>query len=140
MELQLTPLGHLVSVWEEHDEGNEVLGSLHQAFEADWREGLFRLGAEKIRGGHSSTLRYWRSFAEVYLTALCHQVDEQEEWDVEDISPAELLSFYFSAPPMMGGEYLTEKFLHQIWKALDDWTYEAVSKEESLSSFLEEWA
>ncbi|TNE49623.1 MAG: DEAD/DEAH box helicase [Deltaproteobacteria bacterium] len=140
MELQLTPLGHLVSVWEEHDEGNEVLDSLHQSFEADWREGLFRLGAEKVKDGHSSTLRYWRSFAEAYLTSLCHQVDEQEEWDVEDISPAELLSFYFSAPPMMGGEYLTEKVLHQIWEALDDWTYQAVSEEESLSSFLGEWA
>lgn len=139
MELQLTPSGHLVSVWDEQDGNDGTLSSLHESFVADWREGLFRLGAEKIQAS-SATLRYWRSFADVYLTALCHQPEEQEEWDVESISQAELFSFYFSAPPMVGGEYLTENVLLEIWKSLDEWSYAAASEEEDFVSFLAEWA
>ena len=48
MEIRLTPTGQLR--WEAPEGGTEsaVLAPLRKAFQADWREGLFTLAAEKI--------------------------------------------------------------------------------------------
>ena len=69
MEIRLTPTGQLR--WEVSEEEAEsvaarnhsapTLGSsLRKAFEADWREGLFTLAAEKIATDDSSMLQVWR--------------------------------------------------------------------------------
>jgi len=136
MEIRLTPTGHLR--WEPSQEGAEpaLLSSLGKAFQSDWREGLFTLAAEKIEPGDSPTLQYWRALAERYLTSLCHIPGAAEEVEVEPPSPADCASLVLTAPPMQGGEYLSEGVLRKVWDALDSWAHGTVTSEGGLDEFL----
>jgi len=136
MVIRLTPTGHLR--WEPPEEGAKpaVLSSLRELFQSDWREGLFALAAKKIDPGGSPTLHYWRGLAERYLTGLCHIPGSAETFEVEPPSPADCVSLILTAPPMRGGEYLSEKVLRNVWDALDRWVHETVASEGGLKEFL----
>src|SRR5215831_13901895 len=137
MEIRLTPTGQLR--WEASEGGTEsaVLASLRKAFQADWREGLFTLAAEKINADNALTLRYWQALAERYLTDLCHIPGAMETFEVAAPSPADCASFVLTAPPMPGGEYLSAEVLRHIWEALDGWAHEAVVATGGLEAFLQ---
>ena len=136
MAIRLTPTGHLR--WESPEEGAEpaALSSLREVFQSDWREGLFTLAAEKLDRGDSPTLRYWRELAERYLTSLCHIPGAAETFDVEPPSPADYGSLILTAPPMQGGEYLSEEVLRNVWEALNRWVQETVASEGGMEEFL----
>src|SRR5262245_15680684 len=104
MEIRLTPTGQLR--WEAHEGGtaSTVLASLQKAFQADWREGLFTLAAEKLNLD-APTLRYWQALAERYLTGLCHIPGATETFEVVAPSSADCASPLLTAPPIQGGEY-----------------------------------
>ena len=140
MAIRLTPKGHLR--WDSPEEGAEsaAFSSLREVFQSDWRKGLFALAAGKVDPGDSPTLRYWRGLAERYLTGLCHIPGTAETFEVEPPSPADYGSLILTAPPMHGGEYLSEGVLRNVWECLEGWVQETVASEGGLEAFLERWA
>ena len=146
MDIRLTPAGHLR--WEPPGDeaapigsappiGEERVRSIRTAFEADWREGLFTLAAEKTPVQDLPGLRYWQQLAERYLTGLCHVPEEAERFEVEPPTPADCAHWILTAPPMQGGEYLGEDVLQRIWERLDEWVHEAVAAAGGLAAFLQ---
>ena len=146
MDMRLTPAGHLR--WEPSGDeaapigsappiGEERVRSIRNAFEADWREGLFTLAAEKTPVQDLPGLRYWQQLAERYLTGLCHVPEEAERFEVEPPTPADCAHWILTAPPMQGGEYLGEDVLQRIWERLDEWVHEAVAAAGGLAAFLQ---
>ncbi len=137
MEIRLTPSGQLR--WESSEGGAEstALSSVRKAFQADWREGLFTLAAEKINSDESPTLRYWQELAALYLTGLCHIPGATETFEVDAPSPADCARLVLTAPPMQGGEYLCDEVLRNIWQALERWVHEAVAATGELETFLQ---
>lgn len=137
-EIRLTPYGHLR--WRRDAGDASAIAALSGAFEADWREGLFRLAADKPAVADWPTLRYWQGLAEQYLTALCHVPEATESVAADPPTPAELASLLLTAPPMVGGEYLSEGVLRGIWQGLDEWVRQAVRAAGDLKTFLESQA
>src|SRR5262245_28212792 len=137
MEIRLTPTGQLRWETSEGETESAVFAPLRKAFQADWREGLFTLAAEKIRLDDAPTLRYWQALAERYLTGLCHIPGTTETFEVIAPSPADCVNLVLTAPPMQGGEYLSAEVLRHIWEALDRWAHEAVAATGGLETFLQ---
>ena len=138
--LRLTPTGRLA--WHAGDQ-DDTAGSwtaLKSRFEADWREALFTLAAEKTKTGDAPVLLYWQAFAERYLTALCHVPGTADDIAVAPLTPADYASLVLSAPPMQGGEYLSEPVLEDLWNALDAWARAAIPEEGGLEAFLHQRA
>jgi len=137
MDIRLTPTGHLR--WEAPEGGAESAGlaSLRKAFQADWREGLLTLAADKLSPDAAPTVRYWQALAERYLTGVCHIPAATEIFEVEALSPDDCASLVLTAPPMQGGEYLSNAVIQNIWQALDDWVHEAVAATGGLETFLQ---
>jgi superfamily II DNA or RNA helicase len=137
--IRLTPLGHLC--WES---GTGLLpkplAAVRDAFDRDWREGLFVLGARKSAALEWPTLHYWQRYAQRYVTALCHLPGSSVAAGVESPAPVELDELALAAPPMSGGEYLCRETLGRIWDALDHWSSEAIGAAGSLEAFLAAWA
>ncbi|MCE5231233.1 DEAD/DEAH box helicase [bacterium] len=111
--------------------------SLHEAFDADWREGLFVLAAEKIDGGAAPSLRFWKGIAEQFLTRLCQLSDGMKIDQVSRPTDAECAEWVLTAPPMHGGEYLTAETLLAIWNGLVEWSEVAIGSAGGLNAFLE---
>ena len=136
-EFRLTPTGHLC--WDAPEGQTEPvqLAALRKAVSDDWREGLFTLAAEKSGAGDSLTLPYWQALAERYLTALCHIPGSAERIEIQPPSPTECASWVLTAPPMRGGEYLTQQVLLGIWCALHQWAAETIASAGGLETFLQ---
>src|SRR5262249_20732952 len=101
------------------------------------REGLFTLAADKLNADDAPTLRYWQGLAEWYLTGLCHIPGATEFFEVAAPSLADYASLVLTAPPMQGGEYLSDTVLQHIWEALDGWVHKAVAATGGLETFLQ---
>src|SRR5215831_13076463 len=136
MEIRLTPSGQLR--WEAPggEPASAGFASLQKVLQDDWREGLFTLAADKLSPDAAPTVRYWQVLAERYLTGLCHIPAAMETFAVEAPSPAECADLVLTAPPMQGGEYLSNEVLQNIWDALDRWVHEAVTATGGLETFL----
>jgi len=103
---------------------------------ADWREALFTLAADRIDTQASPPARFWQQIAERYLTALCQLPEQDARIQVAAPPPADRAAWILSAPPMRGGEYLSEDSLHDVWRHLDAWVGEAVAAAGGLPAFL----
>jgi SNF2 family DNA or RNA helicase len=136
MGIRLTPTGQLRWQPAEADATASDSSPLQSAFEADWREALFILAAEKIEAQSSSVVRFWRQFAERYLTRLCHIPEDAEVIEVEAPSPADCAHWVLTAPPMPGGEYLSEETLQRMWERLHARVLEAIRATGGLAEFL----
>lgn len=134
LQIRLTPTGQLR--WEASAEHSGTLAALQHVFQADWREGLFTLAAEKVALEDAPTGRYWQALAARYLTQLCHIPGSAETFDITVPSLDECFNLVLTAPPMRGGEYLSDQVLQSIWEALDDWVHAAVAQSEGLGAFL----
>jgi SNF2 family DNA or RNA helicase len=137
MAIRLTPTGQLRWEAPEDEPESAVPASLRKAFQADWRQGLFMLAADKLNVVEALTLRYWQVLAERYLTDLCHIPGATETFEVIAPSPAECASLVLTAPPMQGGEYLSATVVQTIWEALDRWAHAAVAATGELDTFLQ---
>ena len=139
-EIKLTPTGQLR--WEVISNQSETasLSGLQRIFEKDCFEGLFKLAADRYDTCNSMTLRYWQGLAEQYLTKLCHMPELVNGIVVEAPSSAEYSTRLLTAPPMCGGEYLSENVLQAIWTQLDQWVRLAVNSAGGLAAFLHEHA
>jgi len=82
---------------------------------------LLGLGAEQVGVALPPGIAWWRDLAVRYLTALCTlpEAAEQHAGRVPEPDAAELQALAWSAPPMIGAEYLTVEVLQQQWHALD---------------------
>ena len=82
---------------------------------------LLRLGAEQVGAALPPELAWWRDLAVRYLTALCTlpEAAEHHAGRVPEPDAAELQALTFSAPPMIGAEYLTAEVLRRQWQSLD---------------------
>ncbi len=140
--IRLTPTGNLR--WETFVPGDAPedvrLGRLREIFEADWREGVFLLAADKMDCGGSPALRYWQGIAESLLTRLCHLPEGMTLDMVEAPSEAERAQWVLTAPPMPGGEYLSVDLLLDIWGALLNWCSRSVESAGGLQAFIEDRA
>ena len=137
MSIRLTPAGRLR--WESSGDEAAPTGapSLQSAFETDWREALFILAADKIPTQGMPSVRYWQQLAERYLTGLCHVPEDAESFEVEPLSSADCAHWILTAPPMQGGEYLSEETLQRIWERLDGWVRETVASTGGPAAFLQ---
>ena len=146
VSLGLTPAGDVRWTDPGVEEIPERLQHLERAFDADWREALFTLAAEKTDTRERPAVRYWQSFAERHLTALCHlpavnpNAEGAASLSVEPPTSAECAALVEGAPPMIGGEYLSAERLQRIWTEVDDWVSQAASTAGGLSAFLRERA
>ncbi len=140
MSLGLTPAGEVRWTDSGAAEIPERLEHLERAFDADWREALFTLAAEKIDTRQRPAVRYWQSIAERHLTALCHLPDKAASLSVEPPTSAESAALVEAAPPMIGGEYLSAARLQHVWTGLNDWVSQAAPAAGGLSAFLRERA
>ncbi|MBX3179826.1 MAG: DEAD/DEAH box helicase [Candidatus Hydrogenedentes bacterium] len=136
MAIRLTPAGHLRWSDSPDEAAPRGLAAVRAQFEQDWPGGLFTLAAEKVDPGGAQDLRYWRDFAARYLTALCHVPAGAESFEVALPTPAECAGLILTAPPMQGGEYLSEAVLGGIWEALDAWVRNAITRDGGLEEFL----
>jgi SNF2 family DNA or RNA helicase len=113
---------------------------LVQAFVDDWRGGLFALSA--VIGDLSDlslSARFWRGIGDELLTRLCHQPNGIDTAAAATVPPPSATVFdgwVSSAPPMVGGEYLTADRLDNIWRALVEWTRAAIVEADGLEPFL----
>ena len=140
MGIRLTPAGRLR--WEPSGDETALAGppSLQGAFETDWREALFTLAAEKTSTRDLPSVRYWQQLAERHLTGLCHVPEDAGSFEVEPLTSADCARWILTAPPMPGGEYLSEETLQRIWERLDDWVRETAAQTGGLAAFLRERA
>lgn len=135
--LCLTPNGTLV--WQENSSENRL---------KDWRERLFILAAER-RKDVNPAVRFWEEIAEQYLTGLCQvstltNNEKKTHGFPERIVPFPLeedcARWIENAPPMHGGEYLTQETIHRVWEHLDQWCRKTISASGGLSYFLKKRA
>ena len=136
MSLGLTPAGQLRWVPRDGEPVPPEVARLEPAFAADWREALFMLAADRIDTQASPPARFWQQIAERYLTALCHLAEHETRIRVEAPAGADCAAWILAAPPMRGGEYLSEDSLHGVWRHLDAWVGETVAAAGGLPAFL----
>jgi non-specific serine/threonine protein kinase len=136
LEVRLTPGGRLALDRPADEQPPKTLSAVQAAFEADWRGGLFALAARKAAVDGSLTLGYWQAFAQRYLTSVCHLPESTESLTIEPPASTELDQLVQTAPPMVGGEYLSPEVLSAIWGELHDWVVAAIEATGGLRSFL----
>jgi len=133
-EIKLTPTGQLR--WIDDDPSNSLLMDTANAFERDWREGLFVLSAEKNNPAQSQTLRYWQNIGNRYLTELCHIPESEEAITVTSPGEGDFSTWLLTSPPMVGGEYISIDMLRSIWDELDKWVCLQVQIAGGVKAFL----
>ncbi len=151
LELVLTPAGRLSLIDTPDDQAD--LGAVRldaaqaraisKAFASGHAEGLFHLAARHSGGALTPPLAFWKDYAAIYLTELCH-LPEGSSAQIEPVPPPEaskLSEILRGAPPMRGAEYLGEEVLVRIWQDLDESVRQQIaSAGQGLSAFLKEQA
>ena len=117
--LSLTPHGRLVVVYDaDAPRLDESLADrLRQAFARGSGHGLLLLGADEVGTALPPAHSYWREFGARYVTVLCTRQDSDAP--VEPPATDEMERMAFTAPPMMGAEYLTVEVLGALWAELN---------------------
>lgn len=143
--LSLTPHGTLL--WDESS--SDATASANAS---DWRERLFNLAASRsassfqdlpsnIDSEDAPAFRFWRSFAESFLAALCRLPGDSDAAGLAARLPAppesRLDACLENAPPMPGGEYLSRQSLSAIWTGLVSWCAEEAAHSGGLAVFME---
>ena len=95
---------------------------IERAFRNGQAPGLLYLATTELKADLPPTLTFARSFAQRYVTYLCHLGDADVLKDEQLIAPpaeAELNTIALEAPPMKGLEYLDSQALRSAWIELD---------------------
>jgi superfamily II DNA or RNA helicase len=95
---------------------------IERAFRDGQGAGLLYLATTELRTDLPPALSFARSFAQRYLTQLCHLGDAEVLGQAELIAPPyedELNNLALEAPPMKGLEYLDSGVLRAAWIELD---------------------
>jgi non-specific serine/threonine protein kinase len=120
----LTPTGKLVLASSKEAAALEpaVASRLARSFEAGSGHGLLQLGAAEVGTALPAVFHYWRELGARFITVVCALPDAEElrkGAKVPAPTSHELEAYALSAPPMMGGEYLTSAVLEKLWSELD---------------------
>jgi non-specific serine/threonine protein kinase len=95
---------------------------IQRAFHDGPAPGLLYLATTELKSNLPPTLAFARSFAQRYITHLCHLGDAEVSTQVQLVAPpneAELNTIALEAPPMKGLEYLDSAVLRTAWIELD---------------------
>ncbi|MDR3362911.1 MAG: DEAD/DEAH box helicase [Desulfovibrio sp.] len=142
----LTPQGSLL--WR----ADAASASLAPKDGQDWRKNLFALGAGNGAGDgagperppeDAGVFRFWRSFAQTFIFGLCRlPVDDEtaSSFALPPPSRSQLDAWLESAPPMQGGEYLSQQSLENIWSKLADWCAREIADSGGTGAFLQKFA
>ncbi|NQT88553.1 DEAD/DEAH box helicase, partial [bacterium] len=130
-DLALTPAGHLLFRTPETDGAERPdpwMKRAAGAFSRSQAAGLFALAATRPKASPPPSLAFWRDFACRYLAELCRTPESAGDrlGPIEPPSEAELAGLLLSAPPMVGGEYLSLDVLRELWSDLDGWVRQEV--------------
>jgi len=133
-DLFLTPHGLLLvengappSPWLDLETGRRVAS----AFAESPARGLLHLGTRELNTALPPAAAWWRELARRYLTQLCHTPGLEQAREIAPVPPpseAELLALAETAPPMRGGEYLSEEVLARFWGGLDEWARAEIAR------------
>jgi non-specific serine/threonine protein kinase len=125
-ELVITPSGHLTIVERlapgEATTQEPLSKSIIAAFDESAPRGLLHLATNALQVRLPADLEYARSFAQAYLTRLCHTPAADLSKTLEPIPPpndADLAAWILRAPPLTGLEYLSGAALASWWTDLD---------------------
>lgn len=151
-ELGLLPSGHLHCFLDSNLdsnnadqtelEGNKSASALKPIVVAFTKksaaEGLLALSSLRSESGLPPTFRYWKGFADHYLSQLCQLPHADQIISIDAPNTEYIENFIAKTPPMMGAEYLSASVLDSIWQSLDDFIRDIVSQEfkNDLSLFL----
>src|SRR5579872_971513 len=94
---------------------------LEKSFERGSGHGLLQLGAGEAASALSPSLAWWRDFASRFIADLCALGDAVEPARGARLSApsaSELVALIDGAPPMRGGEYLSQDVLVQLWREI----------------------
>ncbi|HET6147276.1 MAG TPA: DEAD/DEAH box helicase [Polyangia bacterium] len=96
--------------------GDGALGRIAKRFERGDGYGLFWLGASEPETALPPVPAFWRDLGRAFVVALCATSDlEALRGQVAvEVPREELAALAASAPPMIGGEYLTEAVLREL--------------------------
>lgn len=123
-ELRLLPSGHLHC---DPQADNTALLSSHEtiikAFAKNSAEGFFALIALADANELAPSVCFWRDVACRYMSERCHtpQAASKNLEPIEFVPGDAESELLFSAPPMLGAEYLSTDILAQVWNELDTW-------------------
>ena len=113
---------HLEARPDEHPASTPATAKIERAFHDGQGPGLLYLATTELKTDLPPTLAFARSFAQRYVTHLCHLGDAEVLKDEELIAPppeTELNTITLEAPPMKGLEYLDSNVLRTAWIELD---------------------
>ncbi|MBL4868730.1 MAG: DEAD/DEAH box helicase [Pseudomonadales bacterium] len=143
-ELGLLPSGHLHCFQDQHKlTDNPALKPIISAFtKKSAADGLLTLSTDPSDAGLPPTFRYWKSFANQYLSRLCQLPNADQIIGIEPPDAKSYASIVSKAPPMRGAEYLSVATLDSIWQELDDFIRDEVRDKfkNDLSLFLKKRA
>jgi non-specific serine/threonine protein kinase len=95
---------------------------IEQAFSVGSGHGLLDLGIREVGTVLPPAFDFWRRLASKFIAAVCSIPDLEDSkagWSVASPSVTELSFFAFTAPPMMGGEYISAEVLAGLWQDLE---------------------
>lgn len=117
---------------------DKTTAQLLKAFKGGTAQGLFTLAAQQDASNLMPSGKFWRQFAALYMKSLCQTPSNDEVLEpVELVSDEAIDAFRSSAPPMIGGEYLSNELLQDLWQQLNAWVcQEVTASKQSLAHFL----
>ncbi|MEK7287579.1 MAG: ATP-dependent helicase, partial [Elusimicrobiota bacterium] len=149
LDIILTPAGHLrVALKETSTSGRYPLPEatvrrIAAAFGKGSADGLLHLATAEAQSALPAAFSFWKEFAGLFLTALCHVPETMGEGMGSILPPEaqELDRLWQSAPPMRGCEYLNAGVMTALWTELDRHVRaEVAASKGGLSAWLQERA
>ena len=117
---------------------DKTTAHLLKAFKGGTAQGLFTLAAQGDASNLMPSGKFWRQFASLYMKSLCQTPSSDEVLEpVQLVSDEAIDILCSSAPPMIGGEYLSFELLQDLWQQLNVWVcHELNASKQSLAHFL----
>ncbi len=145
-EIALSPAGHLYLVDSQTppdapdtSAGSSALRRLQRLWAEDPAAGLFEAAGASWHEASAPSLRFWRDFTRLFLTALCHTAG----WEavlaarVQEPAAGDLQALIDRIPPMKGQEYLSPEVLLRLWRGLEARArLDAAAREGGLAAWL----
>jgi non-specific serine/threonine protein kinase len=131
--LTLEPLAYDAGAWLDAAVAQRLHASLAEAPAA----GLLHLATRELDALLPPAAAWWRNFARLYLTRLCHTPNLDQAPAPPGIAAppeGELAALVDSAPPMRGSEYLDTALLARLWAELETLVHSRISAHEGGSA------
>lgn len=121
--ISVLPSGHL----QFHESASDSsVDNISRAFKQSISEGLFALICLKNDANLSVSLKYWRDFANEYMSARCFSNVVEEQ--LSPVFPVlDINGLLENRPPQQGSEYLSSQIYHNLWQELDVWFCQEVN-------------